>query len=368
MRIPHCIQITMDDLGWFCGTDDRLNGGPARSGMPRRHRAEDYAAINELGRCLNMKINCAFILGEWDPDNRLKTIPYLSKYADSWDNVAHLDREEAERCAEVIRSGEYIDIAVHGLLHNYFKPGIPYGNSDYYYRQDGKLCMTDEGEIRRRLDAYFDLVSYYHLQPEINSFIPPTFAYRLQEMSPILKDYGILYASTIFEIMEAPEGVAVPEIAGVDNGIITVDRKNNMIPWNEVGADPRDLPVMPGIFGCHWPNALHADPARHGEIVEKWVSYFRKCADTYGVILSRDIGFCATQSLYVNYAMVTECDGGMTVDIRNVPKAAGLKNEFYISTEKPLNRWTGCDAELYETHTGFMNYKITPRADILTFC
>lgn len=82
MLIPSCLYITMDDLGWFCGTDDRPAGGSSRSGMPRRHCAEDYAAVNELGRRLNMKINCAFVLGEWDPDNRLKRIPYLSYLRD----------------------------------------------------------------------------------------------------------------------------------------------------------------------------------------------------------------------------------------------------------------------------------------------
>lgn len=310
----------------------------------------------------------AFILGEWDPDNRLKKIPYLSKYADRWDNAAYLDRKEAERCAQQIRSSEYIDMAVHGLMHNYFKPGLPYGNSDYYYKADDTRYMVDEGEVRLRLDAYFDLVRYYDLKPEINSFIPPTFAYRWQEISRILKDYGIIYASTVFKMMLVPEAVTAPEIAGVENGIITVDRKNNVINWRVVSSDPRELPVLPGIFGCHWPNVLHVDPERHGEVVENWVTYFQKCADTYGVILSRDIGFCATQSLYKNHAVLTEQNGRYICDIRNVPKAKGLKKEFYISTEKQLKSWTGCDAVLYETHNGLYNYQITPKENLLTFC
>ena len=71
--IPHSLQITLDDVGWFNGADDRPNGGSAHTGIARRHCAEDYAAINELGRRLNMRINCAFTVGEWDPGNRLRS-------------------------------------------------------------------------------------------------------------------------------------------------------------------------------------------------------------------------------------------------------------------------------------------------------
>ena len=76
--IPSSLQRTMDDVGWFNGEDDRKNGGSARTAMTRRHCAEDYAAINELGKRLGMRINCAFVIAEWDPDDRLKKIKNLS--------------------------------------------------------------------------------------------------------------------------------------------------------------------------------------------------------------------------------------------------------------------------------------------------
>ena len=51
--IPQPLQIVIDDLGWFCGDDDRTNGGASRTGMPRRHCYKDYEAINELGKALD---------------------------------------------------------------------------------------------------------------------------------------------------------------------------------------------------------------------------------------------------------------------------------------------------------------------------
>jgi hypothetical protein len=77
--IPNALQIVIDDLGWMNSKDDRENKGPSRTAMPRNHVAEDYAAINALGKALGMRINCAFVIGEWDPDNRLKKLPNFSE-------------------------------------------------------------------------------------------------------------------------------------------------------------------------------------------------------------------------------------------------------------------------------------------------
>ncbi len=372
MLIPYALQITMDDVGWYCGEDDRENGGSARTAMPRRHCAKDYAAINELGRRLNMKINCGFVLGEWDPDNRLKKVPYLSKFGDAWDNASYLGEEEREQVAEVVRNSPYIDIAIHGLLHNYYKPGIPYSNSDYYYSLNDQLFLSDEKEIRQRLDAFLDILDYYGIKKDINSFIPPSFTYRWNDISRILKDYGVQYISTMFAHMEMPAGEERPELVGVENGIITVDRiferEDDLISWDTISGDPSTLPVIPSIYGCHWPNILHVDPDRHNEILERWVAYFEKYADTYGNILSRDMAFCATQSLYKRFAKVSEKNGIFTVDVTAVPAPEGRGDCFYISSEKQLTNWSGCDVTLYEERKGFYNYEVTPRETVMTFC
>lgn len=174
--------------------------------MPRRHCAEDYAAINELGRRLNMKINAAFVLGEWDDDNRLRKIKYLSKYGENWNNAAYFDKHEMNAIVEVINASPYIDIVLHGLLHNYYKPGLPYCNSDYFYRIDNLLYPIPDDEIRARFDAFFDMLNHHGVNKTVNSFIPPNFGYILGSMSKILKDYGIKYVSTIckYPSMQGP--------------------------------------------------------------------------------------------------------------------------------------------------------------------
>ena len=362
--IPHSLQITMDDLGWFCGTDDRKAGGPARSGMPRRHCAKDYEAVNELGRRLNMKINCAFILGEWDPDNRLRSIPDFSKYAQSWDNAAYFDREEAARCVEVLNASPYIDMAVHGLQHNNYAPGAQYGNTDYFYKKDDIYHRIPETQIRRRLDAWFDLVKLHGIEKRVNSFIAPNFVYQWDYLCHILGDYGIAYVSTVFDRIENSPGIAM---AHIDHGILTLDRNFNQIPWYEVGSDPRKFAPHKGIFGCHWPNVLSLDPEGYAPVLDMWESYFTTCAETFGIILSRDMAFCAAQTFHKRFARVKTQNGKFIVDVSDVPKAPGLRNCFCLSARTPLTHCTGCRAEIFEKRKTFLSYRITPIETVMTF-
>ncbi len=358
--IPHSFQIVLDDLGWFCGTDDRESGGPSRTGCLRRHCAEDYKAINELGEKLNMKINCGFVVGEWDPDNRLKCIPHLSQYGDNWDNALHLDADEMKKVIEVINNSPYIDVALHGLLHGYYMEGTDNTDtSDFYYTVNKEVIMVNESEIRKRIEMFFELMNYYGVKKKINSFIPPSFVYRWDELSKILADYGIEYISTIYKNM-VYDGATKPTIADIENGIITVDRNNNKIPWNMTGCSFEALPVLQGIFGVHWPNFLSELPENNSEVVDEAVRYFKMCGESFGTILSRDMKFCATQSLYKRFANVEEKDGKTYIDISEVPFAKGMDNKFYVSSESPIKEYTGCNIKVFEEHELFVNYEVTP--------
>jgi len=357
----------MDDVGWFNGSDDRKNGGSARTAMTRRHCAADYEAINELGRRLDMKINCAFVIGEWDDDNRLKRVPYLSKFGDAWNNAAYLGREEMAAVKAAVNASPYIDIAVHGLMHNYYNPNVPYSNTDYYYYED-KVCRAiPEKEIRMRLDAFFDMLDHHGIEKNVNSFIPPNFTYKWGSISHILRDYEIKYASTVFTSMKLPDGFDCPNTAGVDNGIITVNRNVNFVPWYEISTNLDECEPVSGIFGCHWPNVLHEDPSRHKEVIDGWVRYFDRCSNTYGIILSKDIAFAATQSLYREYAKTEFADNIIRIDISDVPKNGGLNECFYISSRSEITYCNGCDISVHERKNGFINYKIIPHTNVMTF-
>lgn len=360
--IPYPLQITMDDLGWFCGTDGRTKMEPARTGITRRHVAEDYEVVNEIGKRLGMRINCAFVMGEWDPDNRLKSIPHLSPYGEKWNNAAFFNEKEAKRCVDIINSSDHIDVAVHGVHHTYFLPEGEYNNSDYYYTKDGRSYPAPEEEIRMRLDTFYDLIEYHGIKKHINSFIPPNFDYSADHLAKILKDYGILYISTIFNKVHRED---FDSEVTIDNGITVMDRNNCLVPWNEMESDLDSLPVVSGIFGCHWANVCHKNPKQNYTLVDSWVRYFNRCQNTFGIILSEDIGFCAAQSVYKKYSKTSFSDGKYTIDLTDVPTVKGIGTSFYISSGLPLTQWSGCDMEIYRSFDGFINYRVTPKDKIL---
>ena len=374
ITIPAPLQICLDDVGWFNGEDDRPNGGSARTAMPRRHCAADYAAIEALGSRLGMRINCGFVLGEWDPDNRLRTVPHLSRFGGNWDNAAYLDHAEAWRCADVIRRSKHIDIAVHGLLHNHYRDGFPYSNTDYYYRDGGVLTLADEDEIRARLEGFFSLLRHYRIDRPVNSFIPPNFVYGWGgRLARILEEFGIRYISTPFrdDDMEMPAGVPKPHRIGLDGDTVLLDRNFSVISWKETASDPRTLPHAQGIFGAHWPNLLHPDPARHEEVVSLWEAYFRSCAARFGTVLSRDMEFCAAQTFAHLLARQTWADNTLTIDLSplaDIPRG-GWKKPFVISTRSPLSRCSGGAVVRVEKMGDFTNYEIVPQsAEIQAEC
>ncbi len=374
--IPNALQIVVDDLGWMNSKDDREDKGPSRTAMPRNHRAQDYTAINELGKALGMRINCAFVIGEWDPDNRLKKLPHFSKYGDAWDNARYLDSEELKRMVEVINASEYIDISVHGLMHGYYDyTNDNWDSSDFFYQKNKVKYMIDEGELRARLDAFFGLLEYHGVKKEINSYVPSSALYIFDSMSRILPEYGIKYIIQPFVYTDF--GEEKPFLVTTENGIITTDRFNfieeagfekfrvDILPWDQCESDFLVLPKARCMVGSHWPNYLHRDPEKSTELTARTAEYFKSCADVFGSMMSKDLAFYSTQALYKRFAKAEEKDGVFTVDVSAVPKPIGNLGKFYVSTREPLRSYAGCTATLYETKADHFTYEITPNADII---
>lgn len=363
--IPMPLQIVVDDVGWFNGTDDRKGGGPSRTGMPRRHVAEDVRALNTLGEKLGMKLNCAFVVGEWDPDNRLRKVPHLSKYGDEWDNASHLDKTEMARMIEAINESPYVEVALHGLLHGYYMDGVDnHDMSDYYYKKNKELIMVDEDEIRLRVEKFKELLNFYGVKKELVSYVPPSFAVRFGELSRIMADCGFKYSSTIFRTMEC-EGEK-PITAGVENGIVTVDRINNLIPWNECDSSFEDLPPVNGVFGAHMPNFLHPDPESSLTTVERAAKYFKKCAERYGTVMSRGIEFCAVQSLYRVMADVEILGNKARIDLDRLENTPVKGKPFVVSTAREISEISGARVVAQESVSGFFNYEIVPESTSVT--
>jgi hypothetical protein len=228
--------------------------------------------------------------------------------------------------------------------------------------------MVNEEEIRRRIEKFKEILDFYGVKKELISYVPPSFAVRWGELSQVMADYGFKYSSTIFRTMVC-DGEK-PVTAGVENGIVTVDRVNNLIPWNEHESEFDNLPLVNGVFGAHLPNFLHLDVSRSAEVVERAVKYFKRCAEQYGTVMSRGIEFCAVQSVYNRFAKADVRNGEITFDLSEVEKTPVFGKPFVISTLYRIESLTG--AEIIDTSTvgGFYNYELSPKSTVLNvkFC
>lgn len=362
--IPAALQLAVDDVGWM---DGRIpywdNWQPNRTGMPRRHVLADYIVLNEIGRSIGMKINVMFVLGEWDRKNVLRRVPYATKYGEKWDCAPFLDVREAEKIRDYLNSCEYLEIGVHGLLHEAWDKDGTYLGGEFSLSEDFKPGApkrpVPEWYMRSHLDAFFEIYKDWGFQQELRTFTCPgecVGAYDTEYFARTLRDYGIRYCH---------EGDAQPACF-VKDGIISNTRKITLAPWEAYDINPAKLPAYDpenaGIISAHWPNFLRYDPDENLERLEAWKAFFERQAKIFGLMIAKDMDFAHHQLLYKNFAEVEECGGRIRIDFARVDEMLPGEPRYplYISIKNsacPIVCEGGTLME-YEKQDGFTTYQI----------
>jgi len=292
--VPMPLQIVIDDVGWWSGKDGNKVQEPFRTGIDRHHIPEDYEAIARLGKKLGMRPQAAFILGEWDRENILRSIPSSTWMGENWDNSRWLG-PWLDDAARIIRdSADFFELTLHGLGHEYWQDGT-FTRAEWH-DQEGNMRPTDQ--VLAHLDAYERIMHQNDLGDFPTSFVPAAFLHCYGDgqkgLAAILKKRGITFISTPFSTMHRREELQTP-ILGIDQGIATVDRGHlPPIPWDRIAADPGD--DIPGpILGFHWPNILHPDPEQNSAVVDRWVEFLQSFGHRFGRLLSPNTAAFQTQ-------------------------------------------------------------------------
>jgi len=371
--LPSAIQICVDDVGWFKGADDRYLSRPSRTGMTRAHYAEDYVAINEVGKAIGQKIMCPLVLAEWDRENILRGEVGITYQPHTWDRASELNLRVAEKCFEAAESSEYIEYAVHGVLHgNYDKDGKQITEQEFFeYKnpEDTLLSTQSEDEIAHRFELFFKLYDMWGFKKKIRSFAAPNSlpghleAEDLLPLAAVLKKYGINYWANYWKKQ-------VGYTTFID-GILYMDKCTNChIPWNACDVDPllvHDFAKegdesFGTVVSTHWPNFLRYNKEHNLDRVNDWATFFKRQSEIFGLMVSKDIAFAGNQCIYRNYSKVDVEKNIVKID---VTKASTISpkhtfGEFYISLKNELvpKNTIGGTLELYETHKEFKTYKI----------
>lgn len=379
IKIPVAFQIRLDDVGWHIGHDERTVGKPSRTGIPRIHHILDYPVINELGKALGVKINCALVLGEWDKDNILRGHNSFTWNPESWDRASEIDMAYAEKAFECLETGEYIDYTLHGLMHGNYDKGYQITEREFYtckYDHENN-CYTKEfdwrteDEIRLHLDYFFKLYNSWGFKKPIKSFACGNGCHGSQYdegnimYAGIFKDYGL-------DVWKNGWSGMTGGTSAVINGMVALkshqQQKRGTIPWNAFDVDPDYLELFnteestSTDFAIHWPNLLRWNPEKNMEYLPKWVNYFNRQAEVFGSMFAKDIMFAASQSVYNRYARLSFEDRKCIIDLSDVDaqNARALKDEFYISFLNGISPKNCIDGEIreYERKKEFTTYII----------
>lgn len=333
--VPMPIQVVIDDVGWWSGEDGHTKQEPYRTGIGRGHVPEDYRAIARLGRALNMRPQAALVLCEWDRENLLRHLPSSTWMGAAWNNP--WNGPWLEQTADLLRqSWDYLEPALHGVGHEYWRGGRM--ERAEWHDAEGKMRPRDE--VLRHLDCFERLLQQHRLGPFPESFVPAAFLHRFGEgeegLAGILRTRGIKYVSTPFARMH-PSKPPGWRWFGLDAGVMTVDRGEDICRWNALEPVPEG--ELPGpVCGMHWPNLLHSDPSRNHRVVDRWIAFLRPIGGRIDRMLARDTRAFCTQLAYHECARMELRGNAVRLDLSkaNAMRPAYLDSFVSIRLETHL--------------------------------
>lgn len=287
--IPMPIQIVIDDVGWWSGKDGTKQKQPYRTGINRNHVPADYQAIVDLGRKLGVRPQAATILCEWDRENILRNLPTSTWMREQWDNSKWVGAW-LDEAADIIRNNQdHYELTLHGVGHEYWQDEN-FTRAEWADRS-GQMRPLDQVELH--LDYFEKLLNQNRLGPFPTSFVPTAFLHGFGltgehkiSMAGVVKKRGINYINTPFSNMFNAKGAQFG-LFGIDAGVMTVDRGEDLFDWNILGKEPSGAISGP-TCGLHWPNLLHPDPSRNAEIVDAWVKLLKPYHEKPATLLARN--------------------------------------------------------------------------------
>jgi hypothetical protein len=330
--VPLAIQIVIDDVGWWNGTNGSAYGEPFRTGSPRPHVLADYEAIIELGRRLGMRPQAAMILCEWDRDHALRRLPTSTWQGVNWDNSRWQGPWLDEASDYLAQHREHLELVLHGVGHEYWE-GPRFTRAEWH---DHRGRMRPVKEVEAHLEAFAALLARNRLGPFPESFVPCSFLHGFgSPLAGLLAARGVKYISTPFRTM-ARVRPTEDECFGLEAGLLTVDRGRDLVPW--FGIAPEPVGALEGtICGMHWPNLLHPDPARNLEVVDRWVNLLQGYHQCFDRLLAPDTASSFSQVVYHRWTGVSANAEGLVLDFTWVAAAAantpGILDHFFLKVK-----------------------------------
>jgi hypothetical protein len=332
VSIPMPIQIVIDDVGWWSGEDGSKKQQPYRTGIKRNHVPADYQAIVDLGKKLAVRPQAATILCEWDRQNILRNLPTSTWMREKWDNSKWVG-PWLDEAADIIRNNtSHYELTMHGIGHEYWADK----NFTRAEWADKTGTMRPLDQVELHLDYFGKLLDQNKLGSFPSAFVPTAFLHGFgvtgdhkMSMAAVAKKRGISYINTPFYNMYNAKAVQYGPF-GIDAGVITVDRGEDIFDWDIIGGKPQGIINGP-TCGMHWPNLLHEDPQRNSEIVAGWVEFLKPYNDKPETLLARDSSAFRNQLIH-HVCSKTQINGAfISIDFTETDKLSGQLSDNQIT-------------------------------------
>ena len=317
VTIPLPLQVVIDDVGWWSGEDGSKWQEPYRTGIQRSHVPADYRAITELGRALGIRPQAAMVLCEWDKDDILRSLPESTWMGAEWDN-SRWRGPWLEEAADIIRqSAPHFELTIHGLGHEHWTNGR-FTRAEWA-DQNGR--MRPREQVEAHLDAFEAILAQHGLGGLPRSFVPTAFRHgfgptegHTVSLAALLRQREVTYINTPFRSM-ANAAAVQHGVFGLDAGVMTVDRGDDLMDWDVIGQVPNEALSGP-TCGLHWPNLLHPDPDRNPEIVAGWVALLAPYDERPDTMLAPDSVAFQHQLAHHVCTRVTRAGDAIDLDFR----------------------------------------------------
>jgi len=335
ISIPMPLLVSIEDVGWWSGTDGSGRNQPFRTGMPRDHVPEDYTALAALGKGLDTKVLAGFVLCEWDRENILRQLPSATWMGTKWSNPG-LDPVQREKAASIIKKKRhYIEFGVHGVGHEFWTKGCM--ERTEFHNDVGR--MRESAIVTKHLTYFFKLMDQYGFNFRPKVFIPPalrhSFGNKEAGFQRILNQFGIQYVTLVFDRARWYQKPQTCTIAW-ENDVLLVERGEADIKWHTVAAEPVfrfDRPVM----ALHWANILHPDPFKNCTVVEKWIRYINEGIQQTGMMMAEDSVSCFTQYIHKTLSKVERVQEAFKINmcwLDRIPEKL-VGESIYLKVDAP---------------------------------
>jgi hypothetical protein len=315
--IPLPLFLVIDDVGWWNGKNGSHKNEPYRTGIDREHCIEDYLAIIELGKKINMRIQAGMVLCDWSRDNILKKVPTATWMGSEWNDTTSTDKLD-EVASFLNENPQYIELCLHAVGHEFWDDGVM--TRAEWGEANGTMRPIEQ--IKAHLDVFGKIMKQNGLGDFPVSFIPAAFCHAFGEkdgIATILKDYGIKFISTPFDCMKKSKKNDT-ELFGIDNGIPTVNRGCSGIKWFEMNPSLDDRIFSEAICGIHWPNILHPDPKQNMTTVTAWAEKINSYSKLFRRVLARDTFDFWTQLAHYSFTDISFHDNKISFDFSKLEK------------------------------------------------